>query len=287
MGMGAQESPKILGWPQVSYSGLWGSQGSWTLRSQCRPRALNAAPGLSGQPWGLTVPGSGVSGGPQGLRVAPDVLQWPWDSHSSWTLGSQGDPRGLSVQPQGSQGSPGMSQCLGLGSHLALWLSWQSGHGLSEQPHGSRGNPGLLSHLGGVRAAPWFSGCHAIPQALALCCGVLTCCCCFCCCFFCCGKCCPPREDESYKYVDPKDLEADDGGGELGSDAPGSQSPARGGWGEGGSASGSCGAGGWWDPWGWRLPWFLWGVYNVRAVLVPTGSPISLPGPPGSPPRLR
>ncbi|XP_065587197.1 dnaJ homolog subfamily C member 5G [Cyrtonyx montezumae] len=49
-------------------------------------------------------------------------------------------------------------------------------------------------------------------QALALCCGVLTCCCCFCCCFFCCGRCCPPREDESYKYVDPKDLEADDGG---------------------------------------------------------------------------
>ena len=126
------------------------------------------------------------------------------------------------MQPQGSQGSPGISQCLGLGSHLALWLSWQSGHGLSEQPHGSRGNPGLLSHLGGVRAAPWFSGCHAIPQALALCCGVLTCCCCFCCCFFCCGKCCPPREDESYKYVDPKDLEADDGGGESGSDAPGS-----------------------------------------------------------------
>ncbi|XP_072187059.1 LOW QUALITY PROTEIN: dnaJ homolog subfamily C member 5-like [Excalfactoria chinensis] len=53
---------------------------------------------------------------------------------------------------------------------------------------------------------------HWWTQALALCCGVLTCCCCFCCCFFCCGKCCPPREDESYKYVDPKDLEADDGG---------------------------------------------------------------------------
>ncbi|XP_067999022.1 dnaJ homolog subfamily C member 5G [Melanerpes formicivorus] len=43
-------------------------------------------------------------------------------------------------------------------------------------------------------------------RALALCCGVLTCCCCCCC--FCCGTCCPPKEDESYKYVDPKDLEA-------------------------------------------------------------------------------
>ncbi|XP_062344311.1 dnaJ homolog subfamily C member 5G [Cinclus cinclus] len=45
-------------------------------------------------------------------------------------------------------------------------------------------------------------------QALLLCCGALTCCCCCCCCFFCCGTCCPPKEDESYKYVDPKDLEA-------------------------------------------------------------------------------
>ncbi|KFO58745.1 Cysteine string protein, partial [Corvus brachyrhynchos] len=45
-------------------------------------------------------------------------------------------------------------------------------------------------------------------QALVLCCGALTCCCCCCCCFFCCGTCCPPKEDESYKYVDPKDLEA-------------------------------------------------------------------------------
>uniref|UniRef100_A0A8C3N6B6 J domain-containing protein n=1 Tax=Geospiza parvula TaxID=87175 RepID=A0A8C3N6B6_GEOPR len=45
-------------------------------------------------------------------------------------------------------------------------------------------------------------------QALVLCCGALTCCCCCCCCFFCCGTCCQPKEDESYKYVDPKDLEA-------------------------------------------------------------------------------
>uniref|UniRef100_A0A663FAU1 J domain-containing protein n=2 Tax=Accipitrinae TaxID=8955 RepID=A0A663FAU1_AQUCH len=44
-------------------------------------------------------------------------------------------------------------------------------------------------------------------QALALCCSALTCCCCCCCCFFCCGTCCPPKEDESYKYIDPKDLE--------------------------------------------------------------------------------
>lgn len=48
----------------------------------------------------------------------------------------------------------------------------------------------------------------SLMQALVLCCGALTCCCCCCCCFFCCGTCCPPKEDESYKYVDPKDLEA-------------------------------------------------------------------------------
>ena len=136
-----------------------------------------AAPGVSRQHWGLRVLGSGGSREPQGLRV----LQV---SYSGPGISGQLDTE-VSMRLQGSQDSPGVSQCLGLGSHLALWLSWQSGHGLSEQPHGSRGNPGLLSHLGGVRAAPWFSGCHAIPQALALCCGVLTCCCCFCCCFFC------------------------------------------------------------------------------------------------------
>lgn len=58
--------------------------------------------------------------------------------------------------------------------------------------------------------------CLSLTQALVLCCGALTCCCCCCCCFFCCGTCCPPKEDESYKYVDPKDLEAqmraEDGG---------------------------------------------------------------------------
>ncbi|XP_025911675.1 dnaJ homolog subfamily C member 5G [Apteryx mantelli] len=45
-------------------------------------------------------------------------------------------------------------------------------------------------------------------KALGLCCGIITCCCCCCCCCFCCGKCRPPEEDESYKYVNPEDLEA-------------------------------------------------------------------------------
>ena len=45
MGMGAQEGPKVLGWLQVSYSGLWGSQGSWTLSSECSSRALKVALG--------------------------------------------------------------------------------------------------------------------------------------------------------------------------------------------------------------------------------------------------
>ena len=34
LGFEAQESPKVLEWLQVSYSGLCGSQASWTLRSQ-------------------------------------------------------------------------------------------------------------------------------------------------------------------------------------------------------------------------------------------------------------
>ncbi|TFJ98208.1 dnaJ-like protein subfamily C member 5-like [Platysternon megacephalum] len=45
-------------------------------------------------------------------------------------------------------------------------------------------------------------------QALAVCCGIFTCCCCCCCCCFCCGKCRPPEDEDSYKYVNPEDLEA-------------------------------------------------------------------------------
>ncbi|KAM3856902.1 dnaJ homolog subfamily C member 5G isoform 1-T4 [Vipera latastei] len=50
-------------------------------------------------------------------------------------------------------------------------------------------------------------------------CGIFTCCCCCCCCCFCCGKCRPPEDDESYKYVNPEDLEAqiraEDNGGDA------------------------------------------------------------------------
>ncbi|XP_067406628.1 dnaJ homolog subfamily C member 5G isoform X1 [Emydura macquarii macquarii] len=45
-------------------------------------------------------------------------------------------------------------------------------------------------------------------KALAMCCGICTCCCCCCCCCFCCGKCHPPEDEDSYKYVNPEDLEA-------------------------------------------------------------------------------
>ncbi|XP_072263281.1 dnaJ homolog subfamily C member 5G [Pyxicephalus adspersus] len=47
----------------------------------------------------------------------------------------------------------------------------------------------------------WFKG-------LVICCTLFTCCCCCCCCGFCCGRCKPPEEDESYKCVNPEDLEA-------------------------------------------------------------------------------
>ncbi|KAG9468431.1 dnaJ homolog subfamily C member 5G [Eleutherodactylus coqui] len=56
----------------------------------------------------------------------------------------------------------------------------------------------------------WFKG-------LLICFSLVTCCCCCCCCGFCCGRCKPPEEeDDSYKCVNPEDLEAqireEDGG---------------------------------------------------------------------------
>ncbi|KAM8953327.1 dnaJ homolog subfamily C member 5G [Pelodytes ibericus] len=45
-------------------------------------------------------------------------------------------------------------------------------------------------------------------KALVICCTLVTCCCCCCCCGFCCGRCKAPEEDESYKHVNPEDLEA-------------------------------------------------------------------------------
>ncbi|XP_015670301.1 dnaJ homolog subfamily C member 5G [Protobothrops mucrosquamatus] len=56
-------------------------------------------------------------------------------------------------------------------------------------------------------------------KTLVGCCSIFTCCCCCCCCCFCCGKCRPPEDDESYKYVNPEDLEAqiraEDNGGDA------------------------------------------------------------------------
>ena len=80
---GSQDSPGVsqclgLGFQVAlgSHNGLWGSQGSWTLRAQGGPRGLNAALGSrSVWLWGLMVP--------------PGVLQWSWGSQGSWTLRTQ------------------------------------------------------------------------------------------------------------------------------------------------------------------------------------------------------
>ncbi|XP_018121575.1 dnaJ homolog subfamily C member 5 [Xenopus laevis] len=45
-------------------------------------------------------------------------------------------------------------------------------------------------------------------KALLVCCFFSSCCCCCCCCLFCCGRCKPPEEEDSYKSVNPEDLEA-------------------------------------------------------------------------------
>ena len=80
-----------------------------------------AAPGVSRQHWGLRVLGSGGSREPQGLRV----LQV---SYSGPGISGQLDTE-VSMRLQGSQDSPGVSQCLGLGfqvslgSHNGLWGS--------------------------------------------------------------------------------------------------------------------------------------------------------------------
>ena len=139
--------------------------------SQC------AAPGVSRQPWGLTVLGYGGSGEPQGPRVAPGVLQWP--------LGISGQlDTEVSVQAQGSQCSPGVSQCLGLRSQVALGsyrgprISWQLDAGVSGwpwrsqigsrclivQPLASQGSTGVSECLGlGAQESPKVLGCSRCP----------------------------------------------------------------------------------------------------------------------------
>ena len=130
--------------------------GCWSLRvalevsdrlqgSQC------AASEVSRQPWGLRVLGYGGSGEPQDLRVAPGVLQWP--------LGISGQlDTEVSMRLQGSQDSPGVSQCLGLGSQegpkVLGWLQM------------SYSGPGTLIAAGhwGLRVTPGVSVCS--PRAL-------------------------------------------------------------------------------------------------------------------------
>lgn len=48
----------------------------------------------------------------------------------------------------------------------------------------------------------WFKG-------LVICCTIFTGCCCCCCCCFCCGKC--GKSDQDFGYIDPDDLEAEEG----------------------------------------------------------------------------
>ena len=134
--------------------------------SQC------AASEVSRQPWGLRVLGYGGSGEPQGPRVAPGVLQWP--------LGISGQlDTEVSMRLQGSQDSPGVSQCLGLGSQegpkVLGWLQMSysgpgtliaAGHwglrvtpGVSMQPQGSQGSPGVSQCLGmGAQESPKVLG---------------------------------------------------------------------------------------------------------------------------------
>ena len=105
-----------------------------------------AAPGVSRQHWGLRVLGSGGSREPQGLRV----LQV---SYSGPGISGQLDTE-VSMRLQGSQGSPGVSQCLGLGSHGAYWgltmvlgISGQLDAEGSGWPQGSQGSPGVSQCL--------------------------------------------------------------------------------------------------------------------------------------------
>ena len=85
------------------FSGQLDAEGSgWPQGSQCSP-GVSQCLGLRSQV---------ALGSYRGPRIS-----WQLDAGDSWwPWRSQIGSRGLSVQPLGSQGSPGVSQCLGLGA---------------------------------------------------------------------------------------------------------------------------------------------------------------------------
>ena len=93
-----------------SHNGLWGSQGSWTLRAQGGPRGLNAALGShSVWVWGLGV-ALGSHGASWGLRMVLGI-SGQLDAEGSMRLyGSQGSPRGVTVSGSEVSGGPGVLQ---------------------------------------------------------------------------------------------------------------------------------------------------------------------------------
>ena len=93
-----------------SHNGLWGSQGSWTLRAQGGPRGLNAALGSrSVWVWGLRV-ALGYHGAYWGLTMVLGI-SGQLDTEVSMRLyGSQGSPRGVTVSGSGVSGGRGVLQ---------------------------------------------------------------------------------------------------------------------------------------------------------------------------------
>ena len=140
------------------------------LRAQGGPRGLKGALGShSVWVWGLRV-ALGYHGAYWGLTMVLGI---------SGQLDAEGSMR-LYV----SQGSPGVSQCLGLRSQVALGsysgprISWQldagvsgwpwrsqiGSRGLSVQPLGSQGSPGVSECLGlGAQESPRVLGCSRCP----------------------------------------------------------------------------------------------------------------------------
>ena len=175
---GSQGSPGVsqclgLGFQVAlgSHNGLWGSQGSWTLRAQGGPRGLKAALGShSAWVWGLRrVLGShsgsrclivpmwisgqldtGVSGWPQGSQcAASEVSRQPWGLRVLG-YGGSGEPQDLRV-------APGVLQ-------WPLGISGQLDTEVSVQAQGSQCSPRALRAALGSHSA-WVWGLRRAPRS--------------------------------------------------------------------------------------------------------------------------
>ena len=148
LGLRSQVAVGSYSGPRISWQLDAGVSG-WPWRSQIGARCLSVQiPGVSWQPWGLTVSGSGGTREPQGLRVLQVSYSGPGNS-------GQLDTEVL-MRLQGSQGSPGVSQCLGLesqgGSGVSRWLlESYSGPGI----HRAVGLWGLNAALGSRSVWVW------------------------------------------------------------------------------------------------------------------------------------